>query len=754
MKRTFLFAAAALAAGITLGAAGKTAEIVAASILLPAMLLFLFSKKEYAKIILCTLLVFAGFFEVCAVKTAVSKDSAALDGKNVSITGRIVNVHDDEQYSYFDLKADSISDGETELKNKTVRVHKNDGMPAVRYGDTAELEASVRKAPHESEMYYISKGISFNAVPCADTFMLRGRVLHRFSPKDNAMLLRDGLKNIIYSKFNGSEAGFLSGILCGDKSEMTEASYDSFKICGIAHVVAVSGMHISILLGILQGIFSVFGFGKTKTAFVIYLAAVWFFVIMTGANASAVRSGIGFSMMLAALFLKRDTDVLNNLALAAFLMLAANPAVLFDMGFRLSVLSMAGIAVFADKIAERLSFLPGAPASVIAATVSAQIFTLPQILAEFASAPFLASAANIIIVPVMPFVLLTEILFALLNGVPFLGGILYKLLSALTSGILYTADIFASAPMAYVSGKGAAAALIAFLLIAFLYAALFGKNRACMAICCIAAGVTVFSSAGKVLNPKIKAAFLDVGHGDCFMLSAPHETVMIDGGGKEGENVADKTIVPYMRGEGINTVDAAFVTHYHYDHAHGISELLRKGKIKRLVLPLGIYENDMKTRLAVAAEAAGIPVYYIRGGETLELGEISVKAFSTFDGAEENNGMVYNVTCMNKKFLITGDITAEAESALLSDGDISSDVLKVAHHGSITSFNPVFVSAVGARTAVISGNGLVLSDKVTNSLKAMLPKVFCTGESGSIEFIADKKGFCGVKIERSREDEL
>ena len=115
MKRTFLFAASALAAGIMLGAGESAAGIAAACMGLLAVLLFLFTKKEYAKIALCTVLVFAGFFEICAVKSAAVKDWTAFDGKNVNIKGRVINVHDEGSYAYFDLKADSISDGETEF---------------------------------------------------------------------------------------------------------------------------------------------------------------------------------------------------------------------------------------------------------------------------------------------------------------------------------------------------------------------------------------------------------------------------------------------------------------------------------------------------------------------------------------------------------------------------------------------------------------------------------------------------------------
>mgnify|MGYP002541301052 FL=1 len=754
MKRTFLFAASALAAGIMLGAGESAAGIAAACMGLLAVLLFLFTKKEYAKIALCTVLVFAGFFEICAVKSAAVKDWTAFDGKNVNIKGRVINVHDEGSYAYFDLKADSISDGETEFKNKKIRVYKYDGMPQVRYGDMAEFAANIQKVRHESEMYYLSKSIEFNAVTHTDTFVLHGRVLHKFSPKDNAVLLHDRLKNIIYSKFGGSAAGFLAGILCGDKSKMTEASYSSFKICGIAHIVAVSGMHISILLGILQGIFGVFGFKKTKAAFVIYLAAVWFFVLMTGANASAVRSALGFTVMIAALFLKRDTDMLNSLAIAAFVMLAANPAILFDLGFRLSVLSMAGIAVFADKIAKKLCFLPAALSSVIAATLSAQIFTLPQIITVFGTAPLLAAAANIVVCPVMPFMLCTEILFVIFGSIPVLGGILYKLLSALTYGILYTADIFASAPAAYVSAEGAGAFLAALLLIAVLYAFLSGRKNVCKVCCCAVVGIIAALVVLNTANPKIRAAFLDVGHGDCFVLSAPHECIMIDGGGKDGAGVADDTIIPYMSEKGIKRISAAFVTHYHSDHAKGISELLRNGKIERLVLPVGIYENDLAKELAAAANAAGVPLYCIRGGETLELGEITVKAFSVYDGSEENNGMVYRAESMGKKFLVTGDITAEAETRLCEDEDVTADVLKIAHHGSKTSFNPGFISSVGPRAAVISGNGSVLSEQVYESVKLLSAEVFNTDECGTVEFIADRNGFCGVKRERSGEDEL
>jgi competence protein ComEC len=221
--------------------------------------------------------------------------------------------------------------------------------------------------------------------------------------------LKNSLKNAIEQGMREPEAGLASALTLGGQGAVDKGVQDDFARTGLAHVISISGSHMSILGAIAMFIFIFIGLSRRPAS----LAAALFIIVYTmmiGAPAAAVRSAIMGIVILAALALGRIKNSINSLTLAAVLMLAVNPLLLRDdIGFQLSFLATAGLALMyspLDAKLSRIKFLKRAPQlfrSTIALSLSALAFTLPVTLYHFQALPLLTIPANLAIAWVLPF---------------------------------------------------------------------------------------------------------------------------------------------------------------------------------------------------------------------------------------------------------------------------------------------------------------------------------------------------------------
>ena len=212
-------------------------------------------------------------------------------------------------------------------------------------------------------------------------------------------------------------------------------------------------------------------------------------------------------------------------------------------------------------------------------------------------------------------------------------------------------------------------------------------------------------------NPNImgnlQVIFVDVDQGDATFIRTPEgETLLIDG----GEYDTYKThLVPFLQEQGIQSVDAAIVTHYHSDHMGGIQLLTEAGGVETLILPDYNDTDKSKKYLEQAAAHNGTKVQYVSSGDAIETSceglSINilhpVKGGSAGNNFHNNSSLVLRISYGKTSFLITGDIEARVEKELIANTKIECDVLKVAHHGSSSSSSKRFIQAADPTYAVI-----------------------------------------------------
>ena len=263
-------------------------------------------------------------------------------------------------------------------------------------------------------------------------------------------------------------------------------------------------------------------------------------------------------------------------------------------------------------------------------------------------------------------------------------------------------------------------------------------------------------SSALVPDKSLYVTFINVGQGDAALIRTPKdETLLIDGGEKDS---FETHLLPYLKKEGIQEIDAAIVTHYHSDHAGGIYELLTHNAVESLFIP--DYKDTDKTKSSLT-NMAGIThtaTYSISEGDIIETecDDLTIEVLNPPKGGNEgnnfhnNSSLVVKITYFGTSFLITGDIEARAEKHLIRTANLECDVLKVPHHGSSTSSTKDFLMETDPTYGIIS----VGSDnpyghphiEVLERLDDEDIRVYRTDKDGDITFEVNKKGISDIKF--------
>jgi len=268
--------------------------------------------------------------------------------------------------------------------------------------------------------------------------------------------LKEKFSSVIVEGIPFPESSLVLALTMADQSEMPFLVKQKLSQSGLRHLTAVSGLHIVILTQALVYLGSFLRFGRLKSNY-FGLVVIWLFLLLIGFRSSALRAVLMASSFLIADILGRNKSIFRVIIFSATLMLFFKPWLLRgDIGFQLSFLAVLGIAFFFsffEKIFQRLfnnrfSFLT----AILAMTFSAQALTLPLILYYFNSISLISPLTNILVLPVMPYLMGFSFVFILLASISsFLGLFLLLPVWLLSRSVLFLADFSSQLPLAYFS---------------------------------------------------------------------------------------------------------------------------------------------------------------------------------------------------------------------------------------------------------------------------------------------------------------
>ncbi len=543
---------------------------------------------------------------------------------------------------------------------------------------------------------------------------------------------------------NKDEKALLAAVCLGDSSLAEDEVTRDFKLSGCSHLLAVSGTHFAGFLAVLPYALNALLPDRRKSS-VVYMFSSFLIGCLTGWSESVTRS----AFMSTSAFAGRDT--VSAMAAAALVMMAADPFCSTRTGFLLSFSACISIRLLSGKIDGFLGFLKDK--KTVRSALSAQMAA---------------------ILGTMPFTGLIQIRFSLVQfAVQAIGGFLAKTVcvmfvpGALVSLIFPAAAQYASMPSSFFLNllrslvqTGASLTLNSaggkplepfFVICIWLFLVLkllpsFSVRKSLLKVSCAMLAVSAGLTVSGVARPmKAEIVFVDVGQGDCCLISAGNKTVLIDSGTYEKgyKNVSD-----LLDQYGISCVDMAFMTHWDMDHAGGLAALNQKGRIG--LIYTGFTGTDTDTEAFDKAlkfrncdpEAFRLNLRQTKAGDVFELsGDVRLKVIYPENCTTGGNpgSLVIELECCGKRFLFTGDIGSETEKTLL-DQDLLKDIdiLKVAHHGSKYSSTVDFLCITNPEISVISVGRNNLyghpSPKVLERLDEAGSMVYRTDIDGAVIF--------------------
>ncbi len=627
----------------------------------------------------------------------------------------------------------------------------------------------------DSRLYYSTLKIAYR-IKNANILAVTGK---KDTIKEGLYQIKYQLESVLDKSISSEDASIMKAIILGDKAFMDEETKSIYKDAGIIHIMAVSGLHISIL-----------GMGLYKLlrrlriplipATILPIAFMFGYGQMCGMSASSVRAIVMFGVRLMAPVLGRTYDLLSALSLVEIMLLIEQPLYLYNSGFLFSFGAVVAIGFVMPAIkslipnaeAEKMKFSDDKESviktlvykyigSALFVSISILLVAIPVYMSFYYVYPIYSIILNLFILPLMPPLMLLGIICMLFGS--FLGilglipgvmihvilrsfSLLCKVVGTLPGGKWYMGNAPKWKIVLYV------AALIMFSVLTMNQK--FSKYKATITASYLSVLFLL------IINPvpDLKITAIDVGQGDGILIRTRTEALLIDGGSTDKNQVGKYTIIPYLKHEGVGQLDMAIVTHEDEDHISGIFEIMddmEKGgiTIKNLILPdVGSSSRGSNYRmLEERARELHIPVSYISCGQGLAFNDMKLTCLNpvkdmTTDGANAYSTVLF-MEYENFTALFTGDVEEEGQAHIMKDVRANSDklshinLLKVAHHGSRYTSDEEFLKALRPGIALIScGEGNSYGHphrELIERLDAVGTRIYRTDKSGAITVIVN-----------------
>ena len=680
-----------------------------------------------------------------------------LKENTVIVQGKIYKIENTAFGTNIYLKGVEVENGEKSVSVKRIFVN-TEKIPNVKIGNIIKVRGKLRqfeeaanKGNFDSRKYYLSLGfygkIEAGTIEVINSdysgirqglYELRMEIIERLEKlcSDN-----NGIFSIINNK-----NGIIGAIILGDKTDLDSDIKELYSVSGIAHILAISGIHISFIgMAIYRLLRRRFRFLFSAA---VSIPVVLSFGIMSGFGISTIRAIIMFILKIIGEVLGRKYDAITAISLAGLVLLVQNPFVVCNSGFQMSFGAIIAIVLILPIVEEILN-TDNKIIKVISANFTISLVMNPILAWNYYELPTFSFLLNIVVVPLMSVVIVSSIAGIFCSCIMFGFG---KVVIFPGCGILelytFLCNIINKSSVAsIVVGQPKVTIIIVYY--AILLVVLFGlknirtkytraekerniikketglvlekkakKERRIkgqnvkLRLACIVGFLLLNCLIYYIPNPGFYITFINVGQGDGILIHGDNGTkVMVDGGSTSEKQVAKNCIVPYLKAEGIGTIDYSIITHTDKDHISGILEILENNnsnriRIKNLVMPDINMKDDTYNELIEKAKLKKINVLYIKKGDTLSLGKTKIKCIypETTTTASDKNDYCTVLSVKNKtsKILLTGDISKEIEEKIKDDIEENYTVLKVAHHGSNYSSSEKFLKKVNPKYSIIS----------------------------------------------------
>lgn len=788
---------------------GILTAAVSFAVFLPAFLCFVVwickEPRRKKRLLLATVLClafFTGLLRMVSVSAAMQHQTKGiLDGQEVSVQGKIIKKQQKSiQQSHQNLTKQSFQMQQTKISwmvcladcylkmpeeirfcgNLAVYLNQNTGEPVT--GNTILVKGKIklyRKARNEGNFdecaYNQNKGYSLKLY--ADDSSYRIVDAHTDKFRESLYAVQQKLFQVYGQKMPQEEAGVLSAMLLGEKSMLADEIKESYRLSGIAHILAISGLHISILGAAVFRMLRKGGISYPCAAAVSFVLLA-FFAVMTGMGVSAMRAVIMYGIYLGAACCGRAYDSVNALAAAAGCMLLYNPRALFLSGCQFSFAAVAGV-LFGKEFCRimkprfRLS-------ETLFVSFGIQMFTLPLTAWYYYEIPVYSMLLNLLVLPFVE----TVLIFGLAGGgfalaaASFCGyglsaavrrvlepvsSMLLSVCTCLLNFFSKVSGLFIKFPGAvYLTGKpkiwqmaGCYIFLAGCMAVCMALSEKRRKNARILTALSGCAACLVFLLVRLPRQPEV--VFLDVGQGDgIYIHTYDGMDIFIDGGSTDVRQAGIYRILPFLKSRGVKAVDYWFLSHLDQDHISGFLEIAESGfTVRRAVLAEGVVRDEAFAKVMDKLSEYSIQVQYMEKNDILRGGcaQFCCLGPDSRTGGNDRNAESLVLLYEDRGYsaLFAGDISAKEEKMLCAKADTGgrlSNILlyKASHHGSKHSNSAKLLSMLKPAVSVVScakenDYGHPGKEAVAN-MDTYSGKVLYTMECGQIRMVRKKDRLC------------
>lgn len=545
-----------------------------------------------------------------------------------------------------------------------------------------------------------------------------GSMLHGW-----AYTLRDRMIRAVSQLLPPDQAALLVAITLGERSGIPQRINEAFLGSGTYHIVAISGLNVSLLAGALFFLLRAIRVPLRLSA-LLSMGLISFYAALAGGSPSVVRAAVMADIYLLALMLDREADPWNTLALSALTLLLWQPLFLFDAGFQLTFVATCAILAAVNRAPlDRLPLPWRWATGSLVASGAAFLGTAPILASAFHRISPVGVLANLAIVPLSGLLTGAGMLFALLaTAIPGSLGLFAALIGSLIDLLVTLAAWFGRLPFASVQIFSPSLPMTTcyYLAVGAWVFATGRRWRWWVGLSATLALVALVSARLSALasTDSMRVTILDVGQGDAIVLELPgRRAMLIDGGGLFDDrfDIGERVVVPFLLSRWISRLDLVVLSHPHPDHLNGLRAVLRRLSVsqvwdggQRAASPSYLWLEEVLRHRRVphkilaagyrTAEFDPVTIDVLHPPKPLLRGSPRGRSSDV-----NSNSLVLAVRYRDVRILLPGDIEDEAERLLLDQAaDLAAQVLKVPHHGSRTSSSPAFLARVRPRVAVVS----------------------------------------------------
>jgi competence protein ComEC len=644
-----------------------------------------------------------------------------------------------------------------------LKIYSSSNLP-LKIGNILKISGEIIKFqkssnPGQFNEYQYNKILKIDYKVNADNVVIMNRRYSRV--RHSLYLIKNKMTNVYYSILPEQDASILSAMILGEKSLLDEEIKALYQQSGISHILAISGLHVSLIGLTIYKLLRKIRISLIPTTFISVIILICY-GILTNFSVSTNRAVVMLIIFMIGDCIGRTYDLLSATAFGAFIILVQSPMQILNVGFLLSFLAILGIALVYPSLS---SIFPSKSSMVesIKISFSIQCMTLPILLYFFYEFPIYSVLINILVIPLSSII----VLLALLAGL--IGCFILPIAVCLIGGVHYLLEFYKFLCLMVLNlpnrtilmGRPSIWIIITYYIILSLFIIINRKEKRKKTIILLSLLMIILF---KSENHTLSVTIMDVGQGDgIFMRTPSGTTYFIDGGSTDVSKVGQYRIEPFLKSSGVWNLDYVIITHTDNDHISGIKELIKsmdkkednkliyEGEIviRHLVLPHIQNKDESYIGLVNLANEKGIKVLYMKKGYTINDTEVTITCLHPDHAYKSSSRNAYS-TVLSVNFgqfdmLLTGDLEDDGEELLLDllEKDINFhslttdyDVLKVAHHGSRYSTSYDFLETVKPEYAVIScGRKNSYGHphpELLSRLELIKCHIFITSDSGAI----------------------